>query len=69
MSLPKSVEITESSSRDGLQSLGALIPTADKAGLISDLAASGQRVYAVHFPFPGLGHMQKGANGVVWVAE
>jgi glyoxylase-like metal-dependent hydrolase (beta-lactamase superfamily II) len=43
--------------------------TASRVALISDLAASGQRVYAVHFPFPGLGRMQKGANGVVWVAE
>jgi hypothetical protein len=43
--------------------------TASRVALISDLAASGQRVYAVHFPFPGLGHMQKGANGATWVAE
>lgn len=41
MSLPERVYITESASRDGLQSLGALIPTAAKAGLIDDLAATG----------------------------
>ena len=33
--------ITESSSRDGLQSLGAFIPTKAKSGLIDDLAATG----------------------------
>jgi hydroxymethylglutaryl-CoA lyase len=50
---PTSVEITESSSRDGLQSLGAFIPTADKAGLISDLAVHGLRSFdAVSFVNP-----------------
>jgi glyoxylase-like metal-dependent hydrolase (beta-lactamase superfamily II) len=42
---------------------------ASRVALINDLAASGQRVYAVHFPFPGLGKMEKKGEGVVWVAE
>jgi hypothetical protein len=37
--------------------------------LLNDLAASGQRVYAVHFPFPGVGKMQKQGDTVRWVAE
>ena len=41
MSFPDRVRITESSPRDGLQSLGALIPTEDKAGLIDHLASTG----------------------------
>lgn len=50
---PKQVTITESSSRDGLQSLGALIPTQAKAGLIDDLAGAGlARFDAVSFVSP-----------------
>jgi len=41
VSFPERVRITESSSRDGLQSLGAFIPTEAKSGLINDLAATG----------------------------
>ena len=41
MSFPEHVTITESSSRDGLQSLGAFVPTAAKSKLIDDLAATG----------------------------
>lgn len=51
--LPPRVTITESSSRDGLQSLGAFVPTAAKAGLISDLSRSGLRLFdAVSFVNP-----------------
>ncbi|HUQ11952.1 MAG TPA: MBL fold metallo-hydrolase [Steroidobacteraceae bacterium] len=50
---------------DGDQAVGA----ASRAALINELAASGQRVYAVHFPFPGVGKMEKRGEGVVWVAE
>jgi hydroxymethylglutaryl-CoA lyase len=51
--LPPRVTITESSSRDGLQSLGAHIPTAAKSGLINDLASSGLRSFdAVSFVSP-----------------
>lgn len=45
------------------------VATASRVKLIDDLAASGQRVYAVHFPFPGLGKMDKQGDKVVWVAE
>jgi hydroxymethylglutaryl-CoA lyase len=51
--LPTRVTITESSSRDGLQSLGALVPTLAKAGLINDLARTGIRSFdAVSFVSP-----------------
>jgi glyoxylase-like metal-dependent hydrolase (beta-lactamase superfamily II) len=43
--------------------------TASRVALISDLAATGQRVYAVHFPFPGLGKMDKQGDKAVWIAE
>ncbi len=53
MSFPERVHITESSPRDGLQSLGAFIPTAAKAKLIDDLAAAGVRTFdAVSFVSP-----------------
>ena len=40
-----------------------------RAALIAESAASGQRIYAVHFPFPGLGKFEKQGDGYVWVAE
>ncbi len=40
-----------------------------RAAVISDAAASGQRVYAVHFPYPGLGRFEKQGEGYAWVAE
>lgn len=43
--------------------------TASRIALLNELAASGQRVYAVHFPYPGLGKMEKRGETVVWVAE
>lgn len=43
--------------------------TASRIALIDELAGSGQRVYAVHFPFPGLGRMEKRGGGAVWVPE
>ncbi len=42
---------------------------ASRKALIESSAASGQRVYAVHFPFPGLGKFEKKDTGYVWVAE
>ena len=51
--LPSRVTITESSSRDGLQSLGAFVPTEDKASLIDDLATAGLTDFdAVSFVSP-----------------
>lgn len=50
---PERVTVTESSSRDGLQSLGALVPTEAKSGLINDLAATGITTFdAVSFVSP-----------------
>ncbi len=40
-----------------------------RADLIAASAASGQRIYAVHFPFPGVGKFEKKGDGYVWVAE
>jgi hydroxymethylglutaryl-CoA lyase len=52
-SLPDRVTITESSSRDGLQSLGAFVPTGAKASLIEDLAETGLTSFdAVSFVNP-----------------
>jgi glyoxylase-like metal-dependent hydrolase (beta-lactamase superfamily II) len=46
-------------------------PTAQKsrANLIAESAASGQRIFAVHFPFPGIGKFEKKDDHYVWVAE
>ncbi|HVF16495.1 MAG TPA: MBL fold metallo-hydrolase [Steroidobacteraceae bacterium] len=46
-------------------------PTAQvsRKEVIENAAANGQRVYAVHFPFPGLGKFAKQADNFVWVAE
>ena len=52
-SLPSRVSITESSSRDGLQSLGVTIPTQSKIDLIEALADAGLRSFdAVSFVSP-----------------
>lgn len=50
---PDRVTITESSSRDGLQSLGAFVATEAKAKLIDDLASTGLKSFdAVSFVSP-----------------
>ena len=50
---PDKVTVTESASRDGLQSLGAFVPTEAKAKLIDDLAAAGATSFdAVSFVSP-----------------
>ena len=40
-----------------------------RAKLITDSAANGQRIFAVHFPFPGVGKFEKKGDVNVWVAE
>ncbi|WP_232207685.1 MBL fold metallo-hydrolase [Pseudoxanthomonas sp. J35] len=40
-----------------------------RQALLAQLADSGERVYAVHFPFPGLGRIERQGEGLVWVAE
>jgi glyoxylase-like metal-dependent hydrolase (beta-lactamase superfamily II) len=42
---------------------------ASRSNLLSDLAKSGQLVYAVHFPFPGLGKIQRQGDGYVWIPK
>lgn len=65
-SVPSRVTITESSSRDGLQSLGVLVPTDDKTSLINDLARTGLRSFdAVSFVSPkAVPQMADGADVV-----
>jgi hydroxymethylglutaryl-CoA lyase len=67
--LPARVAITESSPRDGLQSLGAWVPTADKCGLIDDLARAGLRTFdAVSFVSPkAVPQMADGADVIAGV--
>jgi hydroxymethylglutaryl-CoA lyase len=64
--LPTRVSITESSSRDGLQSLGAAIATQSKIDLIEDLADAGLRSFdAVSFVSPSaVPQMADGADVV-----
>ncbi len=46
-------------------------PTAQtsRKEVLESSATSGQRIYAVHFPFPGLGKFEKQGDTFVWVAE
>ncbi len=64
--LPSRVTITESSSRDGLQSLGVTISTESKVGLIEALAGTGLRSFdAVSFVSPeSVPQMADGADVV-----
>ncbi len=43
--------------------------SASRAKLIADSAASGQRIHAVHFPFPGIGKFEKRGEGFAWAGE
>jgi glyoxylase-like metal-dependent hydrolase (beta-lactamase superfamily II) len=42
---------------------------ASRKEVIENSAASGQRIFAVHFPFPGVGKFEKRGDGFVWAAE
>jgi glyoxylase-like metal-dependent hydrolase (beta-lactamase superfamily II) len=42
---------------------------ASRKALLERSAASGQRIHAVHFPFPGIGKFDKQGEKFVWVAE
>ena len=42
---------------------------ASRTALLAQSAATGQRLYAVHFPFPGVGKIVKQKNGYAWVPE
>lgn len=71
MSRPARVEITESSPRDGLQSLGVFVPTPAKIHLIEDLSMAGlTRFDAVSFVSPSaVPQMADGADVVAGVAR
>jgi glyoxylase-like metal-dependent hydrolase (beta-lactamase superfamily II) len=45
------------------------VASKSRADLIAASAAGGQRIYAVHFPFPGIGKFEKQGDTHVWVAE
>lgn len=42
---------------------------ASRQDLLAQSAANGQRLYAVHFPFPGVGKIERRGEGFVWVPE
>jgi glyoxylase-like metal-dependent hydrolase (beta-lactamase superfamily II) len=47
----------------------AATAAASRSALLAESAKSGQLLYAVHFPFPGLGKVQRQGEGYVWVAK
>jgi glyoxylase-like metal-dependent hydrolase (beta-lactamase superfamily II) len=47
----------------------AATAAASRASLLAEVATSGQRIYSVHFPFPGLGRIEKRGEGYAWVPE
>jgi glyoxylase-like metal-dependent hydrolase (beta-lactamase superfamily II) len=50
---------------DGDQQLGATT----RVTLVNTAAASGQRLYSEHFPFPGIGKIVKSDSGTSWQPE
>ena len=42
---------------------------ATRQGLLERGATANQRIYGVHFPFPGVGRFQRRDDGFVWVPE
>jgi hypothetical protein len=42
---------------------------ATRVALVHDSAASGQRLFSEHFPFPGIGEIVKTNSGAKWQAE
>lgn len=71
MSRPARVDITESSPRDGLQSLGVFIPTESKIALIDDLSMAGLASFdAVSFVSPtAVPQMADAADVIAGVAR
>lgn len=45
------------------------IAEASRRALLERAASENLRLYAVHFPYPGLGRIQRRADDFVWVAE
>jgi len=50
---------------DGDKQLGSTT----RVALVRSSAASGQRLYSEHFPFPGIGKIVKGKDGATWQPE
>jgi glyoxylase-like metal-dependent hydrolase (beta-lactamase superfamily II) len=42
---------------------------ASRVALVEQAAATGQRLYSEHFPFPGVGKIVKNKDGYAWVPE
>nr|PZN79061.1 MAG: hypothetical protein DIU56_07315 [Pseudomonadota bacterium] len=42
---------------------------ASRSELLARLADSGERIYAVHFPFPRLGKIERRGEEFVWIPE
>jgi len=47
----------------------AAVAQKSRKEMLEKNAASGQRIYAVHFPYPGLGKFEKQGEKIVWVPE
>lgn len=47
----------------------APVAQASRRALLQRASDDHLRVYAVHFPFPGIGHVKKEGDGFVWVPE
>ena len=45
------------------------LAAASRSALLALSATNGQRLYVVHFPFPGIGQIEQRAEGFVWVPE
>lgn len=42
---------------------------ASRKKFLEEWAASGQRIFAPHFPYPGIGKIEKQGENLIWVAE
>jgi len=47
----------------------AVAAAESRTNLVNNAARSAQRIYAVHFPFPGLGTIEQHGDVTVWVPE
>ena len=45
-----------------------VLGAASRTALLTRLAASGETVFSPHFPFPGLGHVERAGEGFTWKA-
>ena len=45
------------------------VAEASRRALLERAASENLRLYAVHFPYPGLGRIERRADDFVWVAE